>query len=86
MKLATARPEPCTRASTFKPMGAFVAIKKVALHCGETKDQLQLLQREIDLLKLLKNPYIVEYRESFNTSDTLYIVMEFIENGSLRRS
>ena len=62
--------------------GAFVAIKKVALR-GESKDQLLLLQREIDLLKLLKNPYIVEYRESFNTSETLYIVMEFIENGSL---
>merc|ERR1719399_2708774 len=42
-----------------------------------------LLQREIDLLKLLKNPYIVEYIESFNTKDTLYIVMEFVENGSL---
>ena len=62
--------------------GGMVAIKKVALR-GESKDQLQLLQREIDLLKLLKNPYIVEYRESFNTADTLYIVMEFIENGSL---
>ena len=62
--------------------GGMVAIKKVALR-GESKDQLQLLQREIDLLKLLKNPYIVEYRESFNTSDTLYIVMELIENGSL---
>mgnify|MGYP002047754092 CR=1 FL=1 len=55
----------------------------VAESTGESKDQMQLLQREIDLLKLLKNPYIVEYRESFNTSDTLYIVMEFIENGSL---
>ena len=62
--------------------GGMVAIKKVALR-GESKDQLQLLQREIDLLKLLKNPYIVEYRESFNTKDTLYIVMEFVENGSL---
>jgi hypothetical protein len=48
------------------------------------KDQLQLLQREIDLLKLLKNPYIVEYRESFNTRDMLYIVMEFVENGTCR--
>ena len=27
--------------------------------------------------------YIVEYIESFNTKDTLYIVMEFVENGSL---
>ena len=63
--------------------GAFVAIKEVTLR-GVSKDQLQLLQREIDLLKLLKNPYIVEYRESFNTADTLYIVMEFVENGSLQ--
>ena len=51
---------------------------------GVGKDQLQLLQREIDLLKLLKNPYIVEYRESFNTRDMLYIVMEFVENGTCR--
>ena len=63
--------------------GGMVAIKKVALR-GESKDQLQLLQREIDRLKLLQNPYIVEYRESFNTADTLYIVMEFVENGSLQ--
>ena len=62
--------------------GGTVAIKEVALR-GVGKDQLQLLQREIDLLKLLKNPYIVEYRESFNTRDMLYIVMEFVENGSL---
>lgn len=62
--------------------GGMVAIKEVALR-GESKDQLHFLQREIDLLKLLKNPYIVEYRESFNTRDTLFIVMEFIENGSL---
>ena len=62
--------------------GGMVAVKEVAIR-GESKDQMQLLQREIDLLKLLKNPYIVEYRESFNTRDTLFIVMEFVENGSL---
>ena len=69
------------KALNFQTGGA-VAIKEVALR-GVSRDQLQLLQREIDLLKLLKNPYIVEYRESFNTRDTLYIVMEFVENGSL---
>jgi serine/threonine protein kinase len=62
--------------------GGMVAIKEVAIR-GESKEQMQLLQREIDLLKLLKNPYIVEYHESFNTRDTLFIVMEFVENGSL---
>jgi serine/threonine protein kinase len=39
--------------------------------------------QEINLLKLLTNPYIVEYIESFNTKESLYIVMEFVENGSL---
>ena len=62
--------------------GGMVAIKEVAIR-GESKEQMQLLQREIDLLKLLKNPYIVGYRESFNTRDQLFIVMEFVENGSL---
>ena len=62
--------------------GGVVAVKQVTLR-GVGKEQLGLLQREIDLLKLLENPYIVEYRESFNTKDTLYIVMEFVENGSL---
>mmetsp|Transcript_71417 Transcript_71417/g.118681 ORF Transcript_71417/g.118681 Transcript_71417/m.118681 type:complete len:1176 (-) Transcript_71417:366-3893(-) len=62
--------------------GGMTAIKQVTLR-GVSKDQLHLLQREIDLLKLLKNPYIVEYIESFNTKETLYIVMEFVENGSL---
>lgn len=59
-----------------------MAIKQVTLR-GVSKEQLNLLQQEINLLKLLTNPYIVEYIESFNTKDTLYIVMEFVENGSL---
>ena len=34
---------------------------------GVSKEQLHFLQQEINLLKLLTNPYIVEYIESFNT-------------------
>ena len=62
--------------------GGVVAIKEVTLKTAG-REELTLLQREIDLLKLLKNPYIVKYMESFNTRETLYIVMEFVENGSL---
>jgi len=62
--------------------GGMVAIKQVTLR-GVSKEQLNLLQQEINLLKLLTNPYIVEYIESFNTKESLYIVMEFVENGSL---
>jgi len=46
--------------------GGMVAIKQVTLR-GVSKEQLHLLQQEINLLKLLTNPYIVEYIESFNT-------------------
>ena len=62
--------------------GGVVAIKQVTLKTAG-REELTALQREIDLLKLLKNPYIVKYMESFNTRETLYIVMEFVENGSL---
>ena len=62
--------------------GGVVAIKEVTLKTAG-REEKTALQREIDLLKLLTNPYIVSYKESFNTRETLYIVMEFVENGSL---
>ncbi len=34
---------------------------------GAGREQLMGLQREIELLRLLRNPYIVNYRESFST-------------------
>ena len=38
---------------------------------------------EIELLRNLHHPNIVEYIGSFKTRSHLYIIMEFMENGAL---
>lgn len=60
------RPPPVPLQALNIQTGGMVAIKQVTLR-GVSKEQLNLLQQEINLLKLLTNPYIVEYIESFNT-------------------
>jgi serine/threonine protein kinase len=41
------------------------------------------LQQEIDLLKNLNHPNIVKYQGFVKSSEDLYIILEFCENGSL---
>eukprot|EP00484_Ammonia_sp_Unknown_P023559 CAMPEP_0197025608 /NCGR_PEP_ID=MMETSP1384-20130603/5873_1 /TAXON_ID=29189 /ORGANISM="Ammonia sp." /LENGTH=622 /DNA_ID=CAMNT_0042454151 /DNA_START=11 /DNA_END=1879 /DNA_ORIENTATION=- len=43
----------------------------------------QMLHREIQILKQLSNPYIVELCDLFETRKYLYIVMEFCRGGEL---
>eukprot|EP00727_Mastigamoeba_balamuthi_P012755 m51a1_g8101 putative myosin light chain kinase (415) ;mRNA; f:84027-86682 len=61
--------------------------KKVAIKVIDKKkqeaDQLKLLEREIDIMKRLKHPNIVELYEVFNTSQYIYMVMEYISGGEL---
>lgn len=44
------------------------------------------LRREIDILKRLSHPNIVELIESYWVDETLYIFMEFVQGKSLRRA
>lgn len=46
--------------------------------------EIESVMSEIELLKLLKHPNIVKYIETVRTADTLNIVTEFVENGSLQ--
>ena len=41
------------------------------------------MQSEIDLLHNLQHPQIVRYFETVRTADHLYLVLEYVENGSL---
>eukprot|EP01113_Clastostelium_recurvatum_P037254 TRINITY_DN5420_c0_g2_i1.p1 TRINITY_DN5420_c0_g2~~TRINITY_DN5420_c0_g2_i1.p1 ORF type:complete len:1097 (-),score=420.63 TRINITY_DN5420_c0_g2_i1:391-3681(-) len=62
--------------------GDFVAVKQINL--GKIpKDQLNGIMTEIDLLKNLHHPNIVKYVKYMKTKESLYIVLEFVENGSL---
>ncbi|XP_011621140.1 MAP3K epsilon protein kinase 1 isoform X1 [Amborella trichopoda] len=62
--------------------GDFVAIKQVSLE-NIAQEDLNIIMQEIDLLKNLNHKNIVKYLGSFKTKTHLYIILEYVENGSL---
>ncbi|ELP94457.1 cell division control protein 15, CDC15, putative [Entamoeba invadens IP1] len=60
--------------------GEFVAIKQMKVN---KKSVLKEVEEEIKLLRFLKNDYIVRYIASTQSFGCLYIVMEYMESGSL---
>jgi serine/threonine protein kinase len=63
--------------------GKTVAIKQIRRN-DIREGNLQNLQREIDLLKKLKHPHIVKYIDFIVSEQHYNIVLEFVENGSMR--
>ena len=57
-------------------------LKKIDLRRSSERDKLSA-QQEAQLLKSLKHPNIVSYKESFHTDGYLHIVMLFCEGGDL---
>eukprot|EP01134_Creolimax_fragrantissima_P007987 CFRG7987T1 len=63
--------------------GSVVAVKKVKI--GKmTKQKQKTIMGEIELLRTLKHPSIVEYRGYVRQGDFLNIILEYVENGSLQ--
>jgi len=61
--------------------------KKYAIKCISKKlidkKELQLLEREIDIMKKLQHPNIIQLMEVVDTPETLYLVLEFAAGGEL---
>eukprot|EP00461_Guttulinopsis_vulgaris_P004685 UN04687 len=66
----------------ISPTFETVAIKRVYLP-NVPQSELESIEGEIQLLKNLSHPNIVQYRDAVRTSSHLNIVLEFVENGSL---
>ncbi|CAK1362730.1 Cytokinesis protein sepH [Cercospora beticola] len=62
--------------------GETVAIKQVRLS-DMPKAELNVIMQEIDLLKNLNHPNIVKYHGFVKSTDSLYIILEYCEQGSL---
>lgn len=62
--------------------GETVAIKQVRL-ADLPKAELKVIMQEIDLLKNLNHPNIVKYHGFVKSKESLYIILEYCENGSL---
>lgn len=62
--------------------GDFVAIKQVSLE-NIAQEDLNIIMQEIDLLKNLNHKNIVKYLGSLKAKTHLFIILEYVENGSL---
>ncbi|KAG8716348.1 hypothetical protein FRC09_015862 [Ceratobasidium sp. 395] len=62
--------------------GEVVAVKQIQLS-DVPKSELGELMSEINLLKILDHPNIVKYKGYVKTRESLYIILEYCENGSL---
>ncbi|KAI0322777.1 hypothetical protein OF83DRAFT_1048659 [Amylostereum chailletii] len=62
--------------------GQMVAVKRIGLE-GLKEDEVTQLMREVDLVKSLSHPSIVKYEGMARDDNTLSIVLEYAENGSL---
>jgi serine/threonine protein kinase len=49
----------------------------------KNQKQITRIQREIRLLKLLHHPHIVQIHDVFETTEFIYIVMEYAPGGEL---
>lgn len=68
--------------ATDKETGETVAVKAVDLEAVD--EEIEVIQREIHVMCLLDTPYVVRYHTSYIENTTLYIIMEFMQYGSLR--
>ncbi|KAI6041286.1 hypothetical protein EDC04DRAFT_2893262 [Pisolithus marmoratus] len=62
--------------------GQMVAVKRIRLE-GLKEDEVTQLMEEVDLMKTLSHPSIVKYEGMARDNDTLNIVLEYAESGSL---
>ncbi|KAI0035295.1 protein kinase, partial [Vararia minispora EC-137] len=62
--------------------GQMVAVKRIGLE-GLKEEEVKQLMKEVELVKSLSHPSIVKYEGMVRDENTLSIVLEYAENGSL---
>ncbi|CAG8473892.1 14672_t:CDS:2 [Ambispora leptoticha] len=63
-----------------------VAIKKLFLSLPNTSESgLKDIKREINILKNLRNRYIIQYYGLYSDDQELFIIMDYAENGTLTK-
>ncbi|KAH0575575.1 Kinase, ULK [Spironucleus salmonicida] len=62
----------------MKNTGQFVALKIISMY-GKTQQDLEQLQKEIDLLKTIQHPNIIKFFESFEEDNNICIVTELAQ-------
>ena len=58
-------------------------LKEIPINKSVDNEKLESVKNEADILSSLNNKYIVQYYESFQMRQNIYIVMEYCEKGDL---
>jgi len=66
--------------ATVRETGDTVAIKKMEIAVQPKKE---LIITEIEVMRGLKHPNIVNYIESYHVASELWVIMEYLDGGSL---
>ncbi|GIQ80278.1 hypothetical protein KIPB_001052 [Kipferlia bialata] len=66
----------------LKQTGQTVAIKAIS-KVGKNAEYISALRREVEILRTVEHPNIVQYLDTFEDDTTIYVVMEFAE-GDLK--
>jgi len=67
--------------ATRKETGQVFAVK--IIEKNQSNEELQLLQREIDIMQKLDHKNIISLEEVYDEKDTIYLVMELVSGGEL---
>jgi serine/threonine protein kinase len=43
------------------------------------------IEKEIEIIKSLKNPYVIQYYDTYSDNKEAFIIMEYAENGALTK-
>ncbi|KAI9334573.1 kinase-like domain-containing protein [Obelidium mucronatum] len=63
--------------------GEKCAVKAIQKSKIKTVKQMNSVQREVRLMKLLKHPHIVDVKETLEDGDQIFLVMEYASGGEL---
>ena len=69
--------------ATHAIAGERVAVKVLEKKKMQHADDIERVGREIQILKLLKHPYVIRLWEIIYERDRIYLVMEFAARGEL---
>ncbi|KAJ3027031.1 UNVERIFIED_CONTAM: Protein kinase [Siphonaria sp. JEL0065] len=63
--------------------GEKCAVKAIQKSKIKTVKQMNSVQREVRLMKLLKHPHIVDVKETLEDGDQIFLIMEYANGGEL---
>ena len=66
-----------------KESGHIYAMKVMKKEVVIARDQADYMRAERDILTVIHHPYVVTMRYSFQTSQKLYLILDFINGGHL---